>query len=85
MVITYQHVLTRLNFHFESTSNIIYFKITQREKNKIGGYIYFYWGITNLPVFIGRTFFYGGLQIRRKKRFDHPWRDLQSPINTMKV
>ena len=35
MIITYQHVLTRLNFHFESTNNIIYFKITQREKNKI--------------------------------------------------
>ena len=25
----------------------------------------FYWGITNPPVLIGRTFFYGGLQIRR--------------------
>jgi hypothetical protein len=25
----------------------------------------FYWGITNPPVFIGRTFFYGGFQIRR--------------------
>ena len=23
------------------------------------------WGITNPPVLIGRTFFYGGLQIRR--------------------
>ena len=25
----------------------------------------FYWGITNPPLLIGRTFFYGGLQIRR--------------------
>ena len=25
----------------------------------------YYWGITNPPVFIGRTFFYGGFQIRR--------------------
>lgn len=39
-VITYQHVLTCLNFHFKSTNNIIYFKITQREKNKIGEYIW---------------------------------------------
>lgn len=30
----------RLNFHFESTNNIIYFKITQREKNKIEIYIW---------------------------------------------
>ena len=25
----------------------------------------FYWGITNPPLFIGRTLFYGGFQIRR--------------------
>ena len=30
----------------------------------------FYWGITNPPLFIGRTFFNGGLQIRRNAQRD---------------
>ena len=32
----------------------------------------FYWGITNPPVFIGRTFFYGGFQIRRDTWWVYP-------------
>ena len=61
-IITYQHVLAHLNFHFESTNNIIYFKITQREKNKIKAFF-----IIGLHGIIGRAFLLYGLRTEFKR------------------
>ena len=38
----------------------LFFRIPQQRSM-----LFLCWGITNPPVLIGRTFFYGGLQIRR--------------------